>query len=132
MDIESRSWICNYLNKKEIIDKNEFMILSRFGTWVAENHPQVMGAYWSYLDKLMSRFDKIESYENARKIFRPWVDNTVKFIKSSQLNKAYLSFCMIVISLTEKYNKTYDLFTKVELEVYLKIKNSILDYNYFY
>ena len=31
-----------------------------------------MKAYWSYLDKLMDRFDKIENLEIAKKIFRPW------------------------------------------------------------
>jgi len=123
--IESKSWICNYLNKKGIIDKSEFTILSRFGAWVLENHPQVMKAYWSYLDKLMDKFDKIESLENAKKIFRPWADETIGFIKTSQFNRAYHSFCLMVITLTEKYNSKYDLFTKPELEVYLGLKKSI-------
>tara|TARA_B100000161_G_C33462099_1_gene374016 strand:- start:156 stop:569 length:414 start_codon:yes stop_codon:yes gene_type:complete len=124
-EIESRSWICNYLNKKGIIDKNEFTILSRFGAWVLENHPHVMKAYWSYLDKLMNKFDQIETLENARKIFRPWADETIGFIKGSQLNRAYHSFCLIVITLTERYNNNYNLFTKQELETYLSLKKSI-------
>ena len=125
--IESKSWICNYLNKKGIIDKIEFSIFSRFGAWVLENHPHVMKAYWSYLDKLMEKFDKIETLDNARKIFRPWANETLGFIKSGQLNRAYNSFCLMVVTLTEKYNSTYDLFTKQELEVYLGLKKSILD-----
>ena len=124
-EIESRSWICNYLNKKGIIDKNEFTILSRFGAWVLENHPHVMKAYWSYLDKLMNKFDQIETLENARKIFRPWADETIGFIKGGQLNRAYHSFCLIVVTLTERYNNNYNLFTKQELETYLSLKKSI-------
>ena len=109
--IESKSWICNYLQTKGIIDNNEFLILSRFGAWVLEQHPNVMRGYWSYLDKLMKRYDTIESIETATKLFRPWVEETIQFIKSSQMNRAYYSFCLMVINLTEQYNKNYSLFT---------------------
>tara|TARA_B100000900_G_scaffold248570_1_gene211569 strand:+ start:70 stop:519 length:450 start_codon:yes stop_codon:yes gene_type:complete len=124
-NIESKSWICNYLNKKGIIDNGEFMQLSRFGSWVLENYPIVMKCYWSYLDKLMTKFDKVETFENAKKIFRPWADETINFIKTNQLNRAYYSFCLLVIKLTEKYNNDYSIFTKQELDVYLGIKKSI-------
>ena len=123
--IESKSWICNYLQKKGIIDNQEFSILSRFGAWVLEHHPVMMKCYWSYLDKLMVKFDKIESFDSARKIFRPWVDETIKFIKSGQQNRAYHSFCLMVINLTERYNKDYSIFTKQELDVYLGLKKTI-------
>tara|TARA_E500000178_G_C16804796_1_gene654123 strand:- start:318 stop:722 length:405 start_codon:yes stop_codon:yes gene_type:complete len=125
MDIESKSWICNYLKKKYIIDNSEFLILSRFGAWTMENHPDVIKAYWSYLDKLMKKFDKVETVENAKKIFRPWVDETLGFIKSSQLKRAYISFCKMVILLTEKYNSDNSLFSNQELITYLKIKKSL-------
>ena len=124
-NIESKSWICNYLNKKGIIDNGEFMQLSRFGSWVLENYPIVMKCYWSYLDKLMTKFDKVETFENAKRIFRPWADETINFIKTNQLNRAYYSFCLLVIKLTEKYNNDYSIFTKQELDVYLGIKKSI-------
>ncbi len=124
-NIESKSWICNYLNKKGIIDNSEFMQLSRFGSWVLENYPIVMKCYWSYLDKLMTKFDKVETFENAKRIFRPWADETINFIKTNQLNRAYYSFCLLVIKLTEKYNNDYSIFTKQELDVYLGIKKSI-------
>ena len=126
-EIESKSWICNYLEKKEIIDKNEFFTLSRFGVWVTENHPNIIKAYWSYLDKLMDKFDNEVSFDNAKKIFRPWVNETIGYIKSSQYNRAYNSFCVIVIFLTEKYNHGYHLFSKKELEVYLGLKKSMED-----
>ncbi len=125
MDIESKSWICNYLKKKYIIDNSEFLILSRFGSWTMENYPDVIKAYWSYLDKLMKKFDKVETVENAKKIFRPWVDETLGFIKSSQLKRAYISFCKMVILLTEKYNSDNSLFSNQELITYLKIKKSL-------
>ena len=124
-EIESKSWICNYLQKKGIIDDQEFMILSRFGTWVLEQYPDVMRCYWSYLDKLMKKYDQIETLETSNKLFRPWVDETIRFIKSEQLNRAYFSFCLMVIKLTEKYNKNYLLFTKSELDVYLGLKKSV-------
>ncbi len=123
--IESKSWICNYLKSKEIIDEKEFIILSRFGAWVLEQYPSVMKCYWSYLDKLMKKYDSIETVDSANKLFRPWVNETIKFIKSSQLNRAYNSFCMMVINLTEKYNNDYSLFTKSELDIYLGLKRSI-------
>ena len=126
-EIESKSWICNYLEKKGIIDKKEFFILSRFGAWVTENYPLIIKAYWSYLEKLMEKFDNEESLENSKKIFRPWVDETINYIKSSQYNRAYHSFCMMVIFLTEKYNSNHELFSKKELEVYLGLKKSIED-----
>ena len=90
-----------------------------------ENYPDVIKAYWSYLDKLMKKFDKVETVENAKKIFRPWVDETLGFIKSSQLKRAYISFCKMVILLTEKYNSDNSLFSNQELITYLKIKKSL-------
>lgn len=123
--IESKSWICNYTLEKGIINKQEFETLSRFGAWVIENHPQSMKAYWSYLKKLMKKFDEVESLETARKIFRPWADETISFIKSSQLNRAYNSFCMMVINLTERYNRDYSLFNNEELQFYLNLKKSV-------
>lgn len=123
--VSSKSWICNYLKSKEIITKEEFNILGKFGAWVLENHPHVMRAYWSYLSKLLEKYDDIETLENTKKIFKPWANETIGFIKTSQLNRAYNSFCLLVINLTEKYNKNYDLFTKDELQVYLGIKKSI-------
>tara|TARA_A100001015_G_C14821892_1_gene645036 strand:+ start:491 stop:943 length:453 start_codon:yes stop_codon:yes gene_type:complete len=124
-NIESKSWICNYLQTKGIIDNQEFITLSRFGAWVLEHHPNVMRAYWSYLDKLMKKYDTIESVETATLLFRPWVEETIQFIKSNQMNRAYNSFCLMVINLTEQYNKKYLLFTKSELEIYLGLKKSI-------
>ena len=123
--IESKSWICNYLQTKGIIDNNEFLTLSRFGAWVLEQHPNVMRGYWSYLDKLMKKYDTIESIETATKLFRPWVDETIQFIKSSQMNRAYYSFCLMVVNLTEQYNKNYSLFTKSELDIYLGLKKTL-------
>tara|TARA_E500000178_G_C16967239_1_gene729093 strand:+ start:552 stop:1010 length:459 start_codon:yes stop_codon:yes gene_type:complete len=123
--IESKSWICNYLKKKEIIDEKEFVTLSRFGAWVLEQHPNVMRGYWSYLDKLMNKYDKIESFENAKKLFRPWAEETIRFINSSQMNRAYHSFCLMVVNLTEKYNSDYSLFSKPELDIYLGLKKSL-------
>tara|TARA_B100001093_G_scaffold515859_1_gene593196 strand:+ start:1677 stop:2096 length:420 start_codon:yes stop_codon:yes gene_type:complete len=125
--IESRSWICNYIFEKGIIGKEEFNILSRFGAWVVENHPQFMKAYWSYLNKLMKKFDAEESLENSKKIFRPWATKTINFIKTSQLNRAYNSFCLMVINLTEHYNKDYKLFTQEELQIYMSLKKSVED-----
>ena len=57
--VDSKSWICNYLKNKEIITSQEFNVLSRFGAWVLENHPQVMKAYWSYLSKFIILFLKL-------------------------------------------------------------------------
>ena len=55
------------------------------------------------------------------------VDETIGFIKTNQLNRAYHSFCLMVVTLTEKYNNKYELFTNQELEVYLGLKNSIIN-----
>ena len=124
-NIPEKSWICNYLKNKGMISQQEFLILSAFGAWVAEQYPVVMKCYWSYLDKLMKKFDKMESNENAKKIFIPWVTETISFIKSGQNNRAYYSFCLMVIGLTERYNNNYQYFTKEELETYMGIKKSI-------
>lgn len=130
--INSKSWICNYLKSKKIITNDEFNILGKFGAWVLENHPHVMRAYWSYLSKLLEKYDKIESIEKSKKIFRPWADETINFIKSSQLNRAYNSFCLLVINLTEKYNKDYQLFNQEELQIYLGLKKSIQSNKYYF
>lgn len=123
--IESKSWICNFLHEKGLISQNDFTILSRFGAWVLENHPLAMQVYWSYIKKLIAKFENEENIFNIKKIFNPWIENTLRFIKSSQLNRAYHSFCEIVIELTEKYNKDYQLFTKDELNFYLSMKKTI-------
>ena len=62
-NIESKSWICNYLKTKKIIDDKEFMVLSRFGAWVSEQYPNIIKGYWTYLDKLMQKYDKIENID---------------------------------------------------------------------
>lgn len=124
-NIPEKSWICNYLKNKGMISQEQFIILSAFGAWVAEQYPVVMKCYWSYLNKLMKKFNKVETNENARKIFIPWVEETISFIKSGQNNRAYYSFCLMVIGLTEKYNNTHQMFTKEELDTYLGIKKSI-------
>lgn len=124
-NIPEKSWICNYLKNKGIISQEQFIILSAFGAWVAEQYPVVMKCYWSYLDKLMKKFNRVETNENAKKIFIPWVEETISFIKSGQNNRAYFSFCLMVIGLTEKYNNNHQMFTKEELDTYLGIKKSI-------
>ena len=75
----------------------------------------------------MKKFDAEESLENSKKIFRPWATKTINFIKTSQLNRAYNSFCLMVINLTEHYNKDYKLFTQEELQIYMSLKKSVED-----
>ena len=130
--IESKSWICNFLKKKGIINQQQFVEFGRFGIWVSENHPIMIKAYWSYLDKLLQKYDKIETNKNINNLFQAWTNKTLSFIRTSQNSRALDSFCTIIVFLTEKYNKDYLMFTKDELDVYLNMKKTIENSKVFY
>jgi len=115
-------WICTYLHRKGLLSDQEYEKFNKFGLYAFKHHGKTMKGYWSYLNSLMEHFSSVAEEEEWNH-FTPWAKETLELIDNGQMEDAYVNFCKEVVYLTENYNKDYQLFDDVQMDVYLGVFN---------
>ena len=105
-----------------MLSDQEYDKFNKFGLYAFKHHGKTMKGYWSYLNTLMEHFSNV-AFEEEWVHFKPWAKETLEMIDSGNMEDAYMNFCKEVVYLTENYNKDYQLFDDMQMDIYTGVYN---------